>query len=54
MDQSLNVTDIPISGELTRTETVVGFTVAGITTAAAVIAIAVEIKRKKLKRNMKL
>lgn len=54
MDQSLSVTDIPISGELTRTEMVVGFTIAGITTAAAVIAIAVEVKKKKFKRNMKL
>ena len=54
MDQSLSVTDIPISGELTRTEMVVGFTIAGITTAAAVIAIAVEVKKKRFKRNMKL
>ena len=54
MDQSLSVTDIPISGELTRKEMVLGFTIAGITTAAAVTAIVIEIKRKKLKRNMKL
>ena len=54
MDQSLSVTDIPISGELTRTETIIGFTVAGITSCAAAIAIAIEIRKRKIKRNMKL
>ena len=54
MDQSLSVTDIPISGELTRTEMIIGFTVAGLTTCAAAIAIASEIRKKKIKRNTKL
>ena len=54
MDQSLSVTDIPISGELTRREMVIGFVIAGLTTGAAVIAIAIEIRKKKFKRNMKL
>ena len=54
MDQSLSVTDIPISGELTRTEMIIGFAVAGITTCAAAVAIAAEIRKKKIKRKMKL
>ena len=50
-DQSLSVSNIPISGEVTSRETVAGFVIFFATTGAALIAIVIEIRRKILKRN---
>ena len=50
-DQSLSVTDIPISGEVTSNETIAGLVVFFIATGAAAVAVVIEIRRKTMKRN---
>ena len=50
-DQSLSVTDIPISGEVTNNETIAGLVVFFIATGAAAVAVVIEIRRKTMKRN---
>ena len=50
-DQSLAVTDLPISGELLNSESVWGFVIFFISLGAGVAAISVEVKRKRIKRT---
>ena len=50
-DQSLAVTDLPISGELLRGETVWGFVVFFISTGAGAAVITSEVKRKRIRRT---
>ena len=50
-DQSLAVTNLPISGELLSGESVWGFVVFFISTGAGAVAITIEVKRKRIKRT---
>ena len=50
-DQSLAVTDLPISGELLSSESVWGFVIFFISIGAGVVVIFIEVKRKRIKRT---
>ena len=50
-DQSLAVTNLPISGELLSGESVWGFVVFFISIGAGAVAITIEVKRKRIKRT---
>ena len=52
-DQSLAVTDVPISGELLNPKTVAGFAVFFVSMGFGAYVIAGEIKRKKIDRKRK-
>ena len=52
-DQSLSVTNVPISGEILSTETVTGAVIFIISVGAGAYVISGEIRRKKIKRNRK-
>ena len=52
-DQSLSVTDIPVSGEILSSKTVIGAVIFLVSVGAGAYFVTDEIKRKRIKRNIR-